>query len=233
MVKSPCLTCPNKDEDKRKHPACIDCEERIAYASAVTGPLARPSAPRKLKEPAVVESREASEQEEARAKAAATMGMVECSRCGDLRPRTEFEQKSGRMFKTCPACRAKDKKPVSIKNDAASDKKNGAGIPAGFIRYTHGRDRGKEFVSISEKGILLSAAVVKKLGRPKNVDIYFNPKTRQIGVAVNKEGSSTLSFKNGTGTASCTLLIRRNGIRPARRVPVEWHGEFVMTKGGQ
>ena len=145
----------------------------------------------------------------------------------------------GPHFKKCQACR-QDKKPCNVMMDAATvvpaskpAKVNGSSVPEGFVKYVNWGDPGQEFITIIKKAIVISAEVVRKLRAPKRVDIYFNHGTRQIGIIANKNGdvnqSLKLNMKRWTGTVNCSRLISENRIKLARRVPVEWHGEFVMS----
>lgn len=210
-MKSPCLTCPNKDQDKGRFAACVDCEDRHEYADAVAGPLSKPS-------------------EFAGEKAEPVT--MQCNMCKSVLPLEQFrplKRGNGRLM-TCPGCEEKYLKPT--KNPAEAQKKNGTSIPPGFIKYSNAYTKGQEFISITDKAVSISAEVTKRIGVPRRVDIFFNPKTRQIGIMPNKDGAMSLSLKNGNGVASCKMLIDKHKIKPEKRLPVEYHGNFVMTKEG-
>lgn len=234
--KPPCIGCTHETENKLKHQPCIDCEARIEYANAIIGPTAEPS---EFRKPNGIKAEEIVEEVETQV----PPGLRQCIECGKIMTQDEFKRPGkGPHFKKCQGCR-QDKKPCNVVMDAPAvvltskpDKVNGSSVPEGFVKYVNWGDPGQEFITIIKKAIVISAEVVRKLRAPKRVDIYFNHDTRQIGIIANKNGdvnqSLKLSMKRGTGTVNCSRLIRRNGIRPARRVPVEWHGEFVMTKEG-
>ena len=233
--KPPCMGCAHEAENKLKHQPCIACEARIEYANTITGPIAEPS---EFRNPNGQKPDQGEEIE-----APVPQGMRQCIECGKIMTPDEFKRPGkGPHFKKCQACR-QDKKPCNVAMDAAPvvpaskpAKVNGSAVPEGFIRYANWGDPGQEFITVLKKAIVISAGVVRKLGEPNRVDVYFNHDTRRIGILANKNGdvnqSMKMSIKRGTGTVNCSRLISENRIKLARRVPVEWHGEFVMTKEG-
>lgn len=221
-MKSPCQNCHNRQEDKRKFQACVECNDRIKYSNMVTGPIAVPSMARPLRNHDPESNQVPSDESESNEREV----MQACSMCGSILPLKDFRKKkrgTGRI-KLCPGCDA-----ISIRS---MKKNNGTSIPPGFVRYHHNMERGKKFMSISSKGILVSAAAMRAIGMPKRVDIYYNPETKQIGVYPKSDGASSMSFKNGTATASCSMLIKEHRIKTRKRVPVEIKDGFVMTKEG-
>ena len=229
MLKSPCIGCPHEHEDKRRNPTCVECEDRIEYADAVTGPLAKPVERRELKDPGVVREREANS---AKPLPPAENEDIECSLCGHRYPKEAYRTKNGKgRFKTCPECR--EKKKTEKREEIA--RKNGNGIPPGFIHIPNDYRKHQEFITISGKTVHLSAEIIRKLELRDRVDAFFNPKTRQIGIRVNNsEGDRKLNIRRGSGSFSFKSIIGEYKIRSARRLPVAYsdNGEFVMTREG-
>lgn len=105
-------------------------------------------------------------------------------------------------------------------------------VPPGF-ELVLGDEVCLEFISVGKKELLLSAGVLRAIGKPTRCDIFFNSKTRQIGLRAAENSGAVLCYKTGTAVAACKLVIDQYRLPPKKRLPVDTlPGGFVSTREG-
>ena len=181
-----------------------------------------------------------------------------CNLCKKELPVTQFRQSvrnPKRRIATCMECDAKYNPPrkvpedfgtadaatsvdvsqEKITKDLDSSMKSTSALPeilAGFELCQPGIKVGDMFITVSERGISLSASAIRAIGADGKVDIYYHKPTGRIGVHANPKGKHRLTHKRGSGSISCKAVIKEYGISPVGRMQVEIHGNAAVTVNG-